>query len=382
MKLHHNIIILLAISFIMGCAAKPTPETALPDTENKTAPNSLHLSPQQWQNANLTVGKLTQQNMEKTIQVSGKIDAPPQNLLSVSVPLGGYVQHTKLLPGMKVNKGEVIAVLEDPQYITLQQDYLTTKVKLAYAEQEYQRQQELNQEKAASDKAVQQALAEYQTLKITLSALAERLKLLNMQPQNLSETNITKQASLYAPFTGYVTKVNVNTGKYVSPSDVLFELVNPADIHLTLNVFEKDLQGLTIGQKLFAYTNTEPDVTYNAQIILIGKEIAPDNTVQVHCHFDQYAANLIPGMFMNAKITLQNKKVWATPEKAVVNYAGNAYLFTQTDSLQFDMQEVKTGVAHNGWIEILNPDLFAGKKVVTAGSYALLMALKNQPEEE
>jgi cobalt-zinc-cadmium efflux system membrane fusion protein len=36
-------------------------------------------------------------------------------------------------------------------------------------------------------------------------------------------------------------KVNVNIGKYVTPSDILFEIVNPSDIHLALTVFEKIL---------------------------------------------------------------------------------------------------------------------------------------------
>jgi len=64
---------------------------------------------------------------------------------------------------------------------------------------------------------------------------------------------------VYSPINGFVSTVNVNIGKYVTASDVLFELVNPTDIHLALTVYEKDLNRLFIGQKLAAYSNNQPE---------------------------------------------------------------------------------------------------------------------------
>ena len=84
---------------------------------------------------------------------------------------------------------------------------------------------------------------------------------------------------------GIVTKVNVNIGKYVNPSDVLFEIVNPSDIHLALTVFEKDVNKLSVGQQLVAYTNNNPSKKYPCEIILIGKDFSSDKAIEVHCHF-------------------------------------------------------------------------------------------------
>eukprot|EP01034_Spumella_vulgaris_P006429 gene6429-8185_t len=84
-------------------------------------------------------------------------------MVSISVPLGGYLKTTSLLPGTHVNKGQILAVMEDQQYIQLQQDYLTGKTRIVYLENEYLRQKELNATKSASDKIYQQAESDFRS---------------------------------------------------------------------------------------------------------------------------------------------------------------------------------------------------------------------------
>ncbi len=209
---------------------------------NETISSNLlevELTDAQIKQAGITTVMLQQQNIETTIQLNGRIDVPPQNLVSVSVPLGGYLKSTKLLPGMHVNKGEVIAVMQDQQYIQLQQDYLITKSKLQFAEIELNRQTNLAATQSTSDKQLQAIQAEVNQLKINSIALAEKLKLININPLKLTSNNISKDINIYSNIDGYVNEVHVNIGKYVNASDVLFELINPTDIHLNLKVFEK-----------------------------------------------------------------------------------------------------------------------------------------------
>lgn len=344
--------------------------------------NRITLTEAQKKSAGITTGQVQQQTLSSVIRVTGKIDVPPQNLVSVSVPLGGYLKSTKLLPGMHLKRGEVIAVLEDQQYIELQQNYLTTRAKLEMASAEYKRQKELNESKAGSDKLLQQAKAEYESMKISLSAFAEKLRLINVNPQTLTEESLSRNINLYAPFDGYVSKVLVNVGKYVAPSDVLFELVNPEDIHLNVKVFEKDLMQLSIGQVLYAYTNSNPQQKYKCEIILISKDIAPDRTAEVHCHFENYDKSLLPGMYMNADIELKNKMAYTVPEKAIVSYGDKSFLFVETGNSVYEMLEAKTGDSEKGMVELLNYDVFLKKPLVFDGSYTLLMKLKNGAEEE
>jgi cobalt-zinc-cadmium efflux system membrane fusion protein len=373
-----NIFILFTVLLITSCGSSNEKETESTVIAEK---NSIILTDDQLKPVTISLGNVEQKVISKTIKVNGKIDVPPQNLVSVSIPLGGYLRSTKLLPGMHLSKGETIAVLEDQQYIQIQQDYLTTKAKFEMAEAEYFRQKELNENKASSDKMVQQTKTEYTTQKIILKALAEKLKLININPQVLTADNISKDISIYAPFDGYVSKVNVNIGKYVTPSDVLFELVNPKDIHLNLQVFEKDLIQLSVGQKLIAYTNSNPGNKHACEIILISKDIGADRTAEVHCHFEDYDKNLLPGMYMNADIEINNNKVYAVPEEAIVAFEGKSYLFILNGKNKFTMLAIEPGEHENDWSEVKNYRDFLEKQIVVKNAYTLLMAAKNKQEE-
>ncbi len=355
-----------------------------PKSENQEQIKDLfviELSEAQLKSAEIKTAQLELKQISTIIKVNGKIDVPPQNLISVSVPLGGYLKSTKLLPGMHIMKGETIAVLEDQQYIQLQQEYLITKIKLQTSEYEYQRQKDLNESKASSDKVLQQAKSEFQSNKIILSALSEKLKLININPTNLTEENLSKNINLYAPFDGFVSKVNVNIGKYITPSDVIFELVNPNDIHLNLKVFEKDVIRLSIGQKLLAYTNNNPEKKYKCEILEISKDISNEGSAEVHSHFENYDKTLLPGMYMNAEVEIHEKEMLAIAESAVVVFDSKKYVFIENNTNAFQMIEVMTGESENNFIAILNASELQNKKIVTNGAYTLLMALKNKSED-
>lgn len=367
-----------AISLISLSACSTNNEAG--NQETTTQENSVTLSDAQYQNASLRIGKLEQKSISNVLKVNGKIDVPPQNIVSVSVPTGGYLKNTKLMPGMHVNKGESIAVMEDQQYIQLQQDYLTAKAQLNFMASEYARQKELNESKASSDKVFQQTEADFMTTKINVRSLAEKLKLIGVNPDQLNENNISKSINIYSPIDGYVSKVNVNIGKYTQPSEELFELINPTDIHLALTVFEKDLDKLFIGQKVFAYTNNQPENKHECEIILIGKNLSNERSAEVHSHFEEYDKNLLPGMYMNAEIEIKSNNVYALPDQAIVRFENKQYIFIEENGQRFTIQDVETGVAENGFTEILSGEKLVGKNIVVEGAYNLLMMMKNKEE--
>ena len=373
-----HIIIISTVLLLYACGSKQTGEQT---TDNAIVNETvITLTDAQLKNTQLEIGKLEQRNISSIIKVNGKIDVPPQNMVSVSMPLGGYLKTTKLLTGMRVGKGEIIATMEDLQYIQLQQEYLTAKSKLVFAEAEFNRQKELNQSKATSDKVFQQAQMDYNTQKIALSALSEKLKLINVNPQGLSENNLSKAVNIYSPIDGFVSRVNVNIGKYVNPADILFELVNTSDIHLNIKVFEKDLEKLSIGQKVMAYNN-QSDKKHPCEIILISQDLSSERTAEVHCHFLEYDKTLLPGMYMNADIEVKSNHVLTLPEVAIVNFEGKEYVFINDKGKEYTLTEVKTGSKENGFIEILGGEKISQKSVVTKGAYTLLMKLKNKSEE-
>jgi membrane fusion protein, heavy metal efflux system len=344
--------------------------------------NNVTLTDIQLKNAGITTGKMEQREISSILKVNGKVDVPPQNMVSISVPLGGYLKTTHLLPGMHVYKGDVIAVMEDQQYIQLQQDYLTAKARIVFLENEYLRQKELNHSQASSNKVYQQAEADYKSQQILITALGEKLKLAGININKLSETNISRSINIYSPINGYVSKVNVNIGKYVSSTEVLFELINPLDIHLALKVFEKNLDKLFIGQKLVAYTNNQPDKKYLCEILLIGKDLSMEGNTEVHCHFEVYDKTLIPGTYMNAEIEIKNNKAFTLPADAVVRFEGKQFVYKANNNHQFEMVEVTVGESENGFTEIIfqNNNDMSSADFVIKGAYSLLMMMKNKAE--
>lgn len=373
-----NILITItAVLFLSSCGNKKTESETTevsPVIENTTT-----LTDAQIKNAGIQTGKIEQKEISATLKLNGKIDVPPQNLVSISVPMGGYLKNTKLLEGMFISKGQVLCVVEDQQYIQLQEDYLLAKAKIGYAKAEFERQKELNQSKASSDKVYQQAQSEYNSLLVMVQSYGEKLKFAGINPNSVSAKNISKSITIYSPISGYVSKVNVNTGKYVNPSDILFEIVNPSDIHLALTVFEKDINKLAIGQSLVAYTNTNPEKKYPCKIFLIGKDFSENRSTEIHCHFTNYDKALLPGMYMNAEIELKSQQSNVLPSDAIVNFENKNYIFVDKGNKLFEMKEVKIGTTENGFTEIISVDL---KEViiVTKGAYALLMKMKNVEE--
>lgn len=377
-------VIFLSLLLLTGCGTTPS-ET---NEENPTAAgtekneSTVSFTKTQLESTGIQTGFPLLENSSSVLHLQGNIDVPPQSTVSVSFPLGGYLKSTTMLPGMHVRKGQVLAELEDMQFIQLQQDYLTAKEKLAFAETEYARQKDLNSSKASSDKNFQLAKSEMETQRIATNALARKLELIGIDPQQLKASTITPRVRILSPTSGFVSKVNVNLGKYTSPTDQLFELVDPRDIHLALSVFEKDLGKLSIGQEVLAYTNNEPDKKLKARIILINKNLDQDRMAEVHCHLEKPSLSLTPGMFINGDVTLTNQKNLTVPEEAIVRWENKFYVFKEVNNGIFEMTEVQPGFSNNERQGILSASITDSTKIVIKNAHAVLMKIKNKEEAE
>jgi len=376
-------IIIISISFtiLTSCGSKQNNNENEAQVKTSTE-NMLELTDAQLKNAKIETGKIEQKEISSILKVNGKIEVPPQNIISINVPMGGYLKSTHLLPGMHVKKGEKIATLEDQQYIQLQQEYLIAKVHFSVIESDYLRQKELYENQANSQKVWEEAKSNWLSQKILIKSLAEKLALISVNPDKLTEQTLSRTIPVYSPIDGFVTKVNMNIGKYANSTDVLFELVNPDDIHLQLTVFEKDILKLNIGQKIIAYNNINPEKKYQCEILFIGQDVSPERTIQVHCHFEQYDRSLIPGMYMNAEIEVSTQNAFVIPNEGLVLFEGKQYVYIQTEKQKYKMKEVTTLNTENGFTQIafIDNSNMEDKIFVTNGAYTLLMTMKNTEE--
>ena len=337
----------------------------------------------QIKNAGIETGPVQQQTLNEVLKVNGVVHVPPQNIVSVSFPLGGYLKTTQLLPGMHVNKGQVIGVIEDQGLVQLQQDYLTATARLRYFQQEYDRQKELSEEQVNAAKNFQQVQADFTAQKVLVKGLSEKLRLVNINPASLNENKISCSVPIYSPINGFVSKVNVNIGKFVNATDVLFELINPDDMHAALTVFEKDMPKVTTGQLVKVSFVDEPDRAYNCEVILVTRNVDDNRSGTIHCHFLNRPQNLLPGMFLNASIHIDNIAALTVPEDAVVRFGNQQYVVQATGKNNYQLVEVETGVKENARVAITSKTVeLANMQVVTKNAYAVLGKMKNAAEEE
>lgn len=369
------------IVWLTSCSNAPETKEIKTDTANE---NLVVLDSLQLKNAGIVTGQPQVQNVHNTIRVNGTVDVPPQSLVSISFPLGGYLKATSLLPGYPVHKGQVIATMEDQSYVQLQQDYLTAKARMEYLSADVERQKELSEADATSKKNYQLVSSDYKTQQAIIRSLEEKLRIININPHTLTVNSISRMVPVYSPINGYVTKVNVNIGKYVNPSDVMFELVNPDDIHAAITVFEKDITVFRKGMQGKVALTDKPDEWFDVEVILVTKNIDESRAGLVHCHFENPRHDLLPGMFLTGIFEIDGKAATVVPEEAVVRYMGKQYVFIAEDYNRFLLTTVETGVSENGFVELLqSPQIdWTKASIVTKGAYTLLGVLKNKMEDE
>jgi len=373
---------IIAILLAVSCSQSPE-KTINAEKAATTNTNTVTLTDAQLKNAGIETGTVQSQTLNEVLKVNGVVDVPPQNIVSISFPMGGYLKNTNLLPGLHVNKGEVIGVIEDQSLVQLQQDYLVAVARLTYLQQEYDRQKELSEQQVAAAKTFQQVQADFAAQKVLVKGLGEKLKLININPATLNENKISRSVPIYSPINGFVSKVNVNIGKFVNATDVLFELINPDDMHAALTVFEKDMPKVKIGQVARVSFVDDPLKEYDCEVILVTRNVDDNRSGTLHCHFKTRPKNLLPGMFLNASIHIENVPALTVPEEAVVRYGNQQYVVQVTGKNSYQLVNVEAGVKENSRIAVnSNAVDLRNMPVVTKNAYAILGKMKNAAEEE
>lgn len=403
----YNITTILFICSVLISCKSNTTETTVEEHDEQTV---VEFTEAQYKNADIQYGHVEMKNLHATLEVNGMLDVPPQNMVSVSALMGGFVKSTDLLQGMKVKKGDVLLTLQNPEFITIQTQYLENIQKLKYLELEYKRQEELAKENVASAKTFQQVSSEYNSLQATIGGLSEQLKILNINPETLNKSNIRSIVSIYAPMNGYITTVNVNIGKHVAPQDIICEIVNTDHLHVELTVFEKDLSKIKVGQKIHFFLVNESSTERTATVYLINHQISAERTIRVHAHFDKPDPALMPNMYLKAFIEIGNDdKKTVVPEKAIVHAGDKNYIFIKeiehkrihnesikgeyidstgeevhNEAHAFRAIEVGTGITQHGYTEVLLPSGFDITKtgIVIRGTYELLSKMNNSEGDE
>ncbi len=339
----------------------------------------LALTQAQFETMKMEWGSPKMEEFSEDLKVQGMIKVPIESMQTISAYFGGYVSGMKLLEGQAVRKGEVLFYLENPEFIRLQQDYLDAKSQLAYLKADFERQKTLFGEQIAAQKNYLKAEADYQSTLAKAESLKKQLSMININVDELKPESIKSRVPVFSPISGFVESIHVVPGAYLPASEKAVSLISKSHLHVEMSVFEKDAIRIKKGQKVSFYLPDSPAKRYMAEVFVVGQSINEQRFINVHGELldEAQAAELVPGMYVDANIAMDPQQGWSLPVTAVIEAEEGFYVLVQKSKTEagFDLEKVlvKVGRQTADRIEILPVDGITESTVILVkGGFNLL----------
>ena len=382
---------IMAILFLMACNNKPDSESGHSDeqtaklsdgeeTGHKKEEGVVEITQAQAETVGLEMKPLEQKNLGNTIKVTGQLELFPQDRANISPFVGGNVRSINVIEGDKVKKGQVLAYLEHPDIITMQQEFQEKNDELVFLEQDFERKKILHEKGVSSGKEFQLAQSKYRSTTSSVNGLRSKLKLLGINTSKVLEGQIYSAVPITSPISGFVDEVMVSLGDYVAPQTKMFTVSDNTEIHADFKVYEKDIHKVREGQEIYFTVASKPDELLKAKIHAIGKTFEKDpKALHVHADVHNEDKELLPGMYVEGRIAQDEKIVYAVPEEAIIKEGEQTFIFIldedgekEKNKMKFKMIPISTGITDLGFVELNLPaDMPKGIKVVTKGAYTL-----------
>lgn len=361
------------------------------------------LTDEQIKAIDITYGKIEMKELTATTKANGHLKVPNNNKANATSLYGGVIKSLNVQVGSYVSKGQVIATIAHPQFVQLQEEYLTVEAKIIFAEQELKRQKELNDNNAGAKKNLQSAETELKILRTRKASLQQQIQLMGISPNSLSDNNLQSALVVISPLSGTVSNVFAKIGSYVDVSSPVAEIVDNGSLHLDLNVFEKDLPLLRVGQTIHFTLTNNPNNEYDAEVYGIGTAFENESkTIPIHCSVKGNKTGLIDGMNITGIISLNNVTAPAVRNDAIVEADSKYYIFIVTDKkpeehhekneeghdhqdtgVSFEKIEIVKGVSNMGYTAItFIKEVPKDVKVVIKGAFFINAKLSNTGEHE
>jgi cobalt-zinc-cadmium efflux system membrane fusion protein len=320
--------------------------------------------------AGIESGRIEEKVLSDVLNCNGYVRVPPRGQVTVSLPVEAYVRDIRFHWGEKVAEGDLLAIMEHPDFLRLQQDYIETGNNLALLKEDLERQEALARENAASMKSLMRARTSYENTLAQYASLKEQLRLLGLDPSAINVNSLQSRVNIRAPISGYISHHEIKIGELMHAGDPIVELVDITSLNLHLVVYSKDISRVQGGQQV-EFTTEARDRVYHGVVHAKGKAIDPGTrSVDVHARITDPDINLLSGMYVKAQILIGRSKVYAIPETGVVTEDGQSYIFINEERA-FNKTAINTGMRKDGFVEILSPGDLLGKEVVLTGAYYL-----------
>ena len=347
--------------------------------------NVVELTDQQLNTIGIKLGHIEQRQLSGTINATGTLRLSPQDRAEVTSLVAGITKRILVKEGQNVRQGESVALVENTEIVALQKDYLVASRQLSLAQQALQRQQDIHAQGAGVDKNLQQAKAELDIASVTEKGLRLQLQQLGISSSQVAQGHFSNTAPVRSPITGVVGEILVSTGSYLDSETVLMKVYDNKALHADLHVFESDIAGVHIGQKVSLQLPDHSSTLLTGVVSFVTAALDNESkSASVHVKLDRTeGAKLLPNMFVSAVIHCNEQTCDAVPDEAIVMRANRKFVFVSLGSNRFRKQEVVTGFSQQGYTQITFTDSVPpSAEIVTAKAFYLESMLADHGEEE
>ena len=334
----------------------------------------IPLTAKQVSTVDLKMGEAVEREMDATIEAKGSLVLRPQAMGDVASLMGGIVKSIFVKEGQLVHKGQVVATVENTDVVSLQREYYSAAKECVLAKADLERQLLLNKQGAGVKRTLQQTKKDYQVAHANLLGIGRQLSQMGISTSAVSKGKFTTAFPLHAPISGIVSEMTASLGSYADMQTPLMKIRNTQAVECDLNVFEKDLAKVKVGNRVTINLTNAVHVKLDAASVKSYLHSSSGNT---------HGGKLFAGMYVSGKIATGSQQCLALPSHAIVSADGKQYVFAlngapSKGNYSFSRHEVTTGASDGKYTEVKlcdhllkGKDGAAGKKIVTANAYYL-----------
>lgn len=312
--------------------------------------------------------------LTRSLRLTGAVAYNSFHTTPVITQVSGPVSRVVVFPGQNVHQGEPMLYVASPDFSQLRTNYLKAKDAYALAQKAFARAKDLYDHHAIAEQALEQAeSAEVQAGGDLVSAQSA-LKVLGItDPDELVRTPPTYEVPVKAPISGLVVEQDVAVGQLIQPAATQCFMISDVNtVWVLVNVYQKDLPYVRVGDTVAIQTDAYPDV-FHGRISYVAASLDPNTrTLQARIETNNPGAKLKKDMYVTATVNAgEIKNAIVLPDAAVLRDNENQpFVYIATTADQFGRRPVTLGQSVNGKTEIMS-GLKAGDKVVGNGSLFL-----------
>ena len=383
-----TVIIFVGFSFLSQSKAE-TSESE--NQEEEIDFQNIPLSEKQVKAVDLKMGEAQEREMDAMLHFNGSLVLRAQDMGNVSSLMGGIVKNVYVKEGQMVSRGQVVATIENTDVVTLQREYYTAYKESEMARLELDRQKTLASAGAGIKKTLQMSEKNYKVAQANLLGTGRQLQQMGISTKEVAKGKFTTVFPLRAPISGTVSDMQASLGSYADMQTPLMKIRNNHAVECDLNVFEKDIAKVKVGDQVLVSLTNQPGVNVSGRVYGMNQYLNKGTkSVAVHVKLDaKRGAKLFEGMYVSGQIATGRQLCMTLPDKAIVSADGKQYVFalnqqhSKGGTYSFSRHEVTTGVSNNGYTEVaLCKHLKKGQKIVTDNAFYLASLTGDHGEED